>query len=168
VPRAGPLRYWSLTLIGVALVLGAVAAVIWGMYHLIGTESCGTATTQECSSETGLHILAVVAGPFVGGIGGVILAFRGGGTLRRWGRRERRVADRVARGEMAAPTVARPATPAPVLPDGPPSTWQPSVPAAKEEESPIARLQQLDKLKAEGLISVADYESQKKRILGGT
>ena len=124
MPRAGPVRYWSLTLIGIALVLGAVAAVVWGMYHLIGTESCGTATTQECSSETGLHILAVVAGPFVGGIGGILLAFRGG-TLRGWGRRDKRVADMVARGEMPAPVVKRPTSPPPQLPSDPPTTWKP-------------------------------------------
>ena len=124
MPRAGPVRYWSLTLIGIALVLGAVAAVVWGMYHLIGTESCGTATTQECSSETGLHILAVVAGPFVGGIGGILLAFRGG-TLRGWGRRDKRVADMVARGEMSAPVVKRPTSRPPQLPSDPPTTWKP-------------------------------------------
>ncbi len=168
MPRAGPLRYWSLTLLGGALVLAGVAAVIWGTVNLFGTESCGTATTQECSSDTALHILAVVVGPFVGGAGGVLWAFRGAGISQLLRRRERRVADRVARGEMAAPIVRRPATPAPVLPDGPPSTWQPAVPAPTEDESPIARLHQLDKLKAKGLISVADYESQKKRILGGT
>jgi hypothetical protein len=106
VPRAGPLRYWSLTLLGGVLVLASVAAVVWGTANLIGTDSCGTVTTQECSSETGLHILAVVASPFLGGIGGVLLAFRGG-TMRRL-RRERRVADMVARGEMPAPVVKRP------------------------------------------------------------
>ena len=61
----------------------------------------------------------------------------------------------VARGEMPEPTIARPTTPPPKLPDGPPET------------SPIERLQQLDRMKEKGLISVADYEAQKKRILGG-
>lgn len=165
MPRAGPLRYWSFTLIGAALVLAALAAVGWGTYHLIGTESCGTRTTQACSSDTALHIVAVTLAPFVGGIGGILLAFRGGGTMRRW-RREKRVADLVARGEMPTPTVARPSQPAPALPDGPPTTWQPNF-SAPAEPSPVERLQELDKLKAKGLISVAEYESQKKRILGG-
>ena len=165
MPRAGPLRYWSLTLLGVALVLASVAAAGWGMYHLIGTESCGTRTTQACSSETGQHIMAVVLSPFVGGLGGILLAFRGGGTMRRW-KRERRVADMVARGEMAAPAVTRPATPAPALPDGPPTTWRPNVPPP-DEKSPIERLQELDRMKAQGLISATEYDSQKKRILGG-
>jgi hypothetical protein len=166
VPRAGPLRYWSLTLLGVALVAASVAVVGWGTYHLIGTESCGTQTTAECSSETGLHIVAVTIGPFVGFLGGALLVFRGGGSWR-WGRREKRLADRVARGELAAPTVARPSTPAPSLPPGPPATWQPST-STTPQQSPIERLQQLDKLKTQGLIDAADYESQKKRILGGT
>ncbi len=130
MPRAGRLRYWSLTLLGGALVLASVAAVVWGTANLIGTDSCGTATTQECSSETGLHILAVVAGPFVGGFGGVILAFRGGGAegtglFGRFRRREKRVADMVARGEMPAPVVKRPTSPPPQLPSDPPTTWKP-------------------------------------------
>jgi hypothetical protein len=107
--------------------------------------------------------MAVVLAPFVGGIGALLFALRGG-TMR-W-RRERRVADMVARGEMAAPVVARPAGPRPPAPAMPPSTWQPNVPA-EPEESPIERLQRLDRLKEKGLIDVADYESQKKRILGG-
>ena len=166
MPRAGPLRYWSLTLLGVAVLLVSAAALVWGTYNLIGTESCGTRTTQDCSSETGLHIMAAVLAPFAAGLGGVLLAFRGGGTMRRW-RREKRVADMVARGEMAAPAIARPAVPAPVLPDGPPATWKPTF-SAPQEQSPIERLQRLDRMKAEGLISVADYETQKARILGGT
>jgi hypothetical protein len=167
VPRAGPLRYWSLTLLGVAVLLASAAALVWGTYNLIGTESCGTRTTEACSSETGLHIMATVLAPFAAGIGGVLLAFRGGGTLRRWGRGKKRVADMVARGEMTAPTIARPSTPAPALPDGPPSTWQPNF-SAGPERSPIERLQRLDKMKAQGLIGAGDYETQKARILGGT
>jgi hypothetical protein len=124
VPRAGPLRYWSFTFLGVALVLASAAIVIWGTYNLIGTESCGTRTTAECSDETGWHIMAVVLGPFAGFAGGLLLAFRGGTSLR-WGRREKRVADMVARGEMAPPVVQRPTTPPPDLPDGPPTTWRP-------------------------------------------
>lgn len=124
MPRAGPLRYWLFTLVGVALVLASLGVTGWGTIELFGTESCGTRTTQECSSDTALHIMAVVLGPFVGFIGGGLLAFRGGTSLR-WGRREKRVADMVARGEMAAPVVKRPTTPPPDLPDGPPTTWRP-------------------------------------------
>lgn len=165
MPRAGPLRYWSLTLIGGVLVLGSVAAVVWGTYELIGTESCGTRTTSACDSETALHILAVTVAPFVGGLGALMLAFRGGGTLRRWGPRKRRLADQIARGEAQTPTVARPGPmPAPIAPLIP--VPEPAPPAA--EKTPIERLQELDRLKSKDLISVGEYEAQKKRILGGT
>ena len=125
MPRAGPLRYWSLSLLSGALLLAGAAAIVWGTANLIGTESCGTATTQECSSETGLHILAVVAGPFVAGLGGVLWALRGAGASRLFRRREKRVADMVARGEMPAPVIKRPTSPPPQLPPDPPTTWKP-------------------------------------------
>jgi hypothetical protein len=177
VPRAGPLRYWSLTLIGVAIVLGSLATEAWGLYNLIGTDSCGTTTTQECSSDTALHILAVTVGPFVGIAGMILLAFRGGGTrtwLSRFRPKSKRLADRIARGEAPMPEVERPAASPPVPSQTPlnrtwpPATWEPSVPARQPEASPIDRLRELDELKERGLISVAEHEAQKKRILGGT
>ena len=131
MPRAGPLRYWLLTFVGAILFLASVAAVVWGTYHLIGTESCGTRTTQECSSETGLYIMAVVLAPFVGGFGGdpVRVPWRdacGGGA-------EKRVADMVARGEMLRRAIARPRArpPAPAAP----STWQPNLPPERRARS---------------------------------
>ena len=108
-------------------MLVSLAAIGWGTYELIGTESCGTRTTQACDSDTALHILAVALGPFVGFAGGTLFAFRGG-TLWWHGRRKKRVADMVARGEMPAPVVKRPTTPPPDLPDGPPTTWRPGGP----------------------------------------
>lgn len=164
MPRAGPLRYWSLTLLGAVLVLAAVGGGIWATYHLIGTDSCGTRTTQACSSETGRYIVVdVLVAPFLGCLGGVLLVFRGGGTLRRWGPRRRRLADEVARGEKPMPTVARPtALKEPIPPLIP-------VPApTPAEKTPIERLQELDELRTKGLISAAEHEAQKKRILGGT
>jgi hypothetical protein len=167
VPRAGPLRYWSLTLIGVAVVLASLAVEAWGFYNLFGTESCGTRTTADCSSETALHIVAVSVGPFVGIGGMILLAFRGGGTrgwLSRFRPRSRRLADRIARGETHMPTVVRPG----VLPEPiPPLIPVPKPVAATTGRNPIERLQDLDELKAKSLISAAEYEAQKKRILGG-
>jgi hypothetical protein len=152
--------------VGIALVLAAAAVVVWGTYQLIGTESCGTHTTQECSPETGLHILAVVVGPFVGGLGMLLLALRGGGTggvLSRAGRREKRLADRIARGEAPMPTVARPGPmPEPIAPLIPVPE-----PAATPSQTPIERLQELAALRDKGLVTAAEFETQKKRILGG-
>ena len=122
MPRAGPLRYWSLTVVGVVLILASLGIVGWGTYHLIDTGSCGTLTTEPCSSETGQHIMAVVVGPFVGGLGAMLLVFRGGTSRFR---RDRRVADMVARGEMPAPVVKRPTAPPPPPPPDPPTTWRP-------------------------------------------
>ena len=142
MPRAGPLRYWSLTLLGLILAAGPLAAIGWGLYR----------------AEYALVLAATVVGSFTFYLGVVALALRGGRS-RLWtirlGPRQKRLADRIARGEAPVPTVARPSTPAPRLPDGPPET------------SPIGRLQQLDKLKDRGLIDAAEYESQKKRILRG-
>jgi hypothetical protein len=151
----------------VAIVLAALAAEAWGTYHLIGTESCGTRTTQECSSDTALHVVAATVAPFVGIGGMILLAFRGGGAggwLARLRPRRRRLADRIARGEAHMPTVARPtrlSTPIPPL------IPVPEPPAAAASPSPIERLQELDALKARGLITTTDFEEQRKRILGG-
>jgi hypothetical protein len=94
-------------------VLASIVAVVWGSYHLFQTETCGTAAAPACSSDTALHIWAVVAGPFAGIAGVIVMAFRGGTArpsrlLRPFRRREKRVADMVARGEMPAPVVKRP------------------------------------------------------------
>ena len=118
VPRAGPLRYWSLTLVGgVTLALAGFAAIVWGTYELIGTDSCGTRTTQACSSDTGLHILAVTGAP--SWAAPERSCSRSAAGRPGPGRRKKRVADMVARGEMAAPVVQRPRSPPPPPPDLP-------------------------------------------------
>jgi len=161
VPRAGPLRYWSLTLLGLILAAGPVAAIGWGLYR----------------AEYALVFAATMVGSFTFYLGLVALALRGGRS-RLWtirlGPRQKRLADRIARGEAPVPTVGRPAASPPVPSQTPlsrtwpPATWEPAVPASPAQASPIDRLQQLDEMKAKGLISAGDYESQKKRILGGT
>lgn len=179
MPRAGPLRYWSLTLLGGVVLLACGAAFVWGTYGLIGTESCGTRTTQACSSDTALHILAVALAPFVAPLAVLAWALRGGGTktvFHRFRRREKRLQDQIARGETHMPTVGRPAPAAPVPSltplnrTWPPATWEPQPPNGRPhtaEATPIERLLELDKLKAEGLITAEEHEAQKKRILGG-
>jgi hypothetical protein len=181
VPRAGRLRYWSLTILALIIGLGCAAAAVWGMYHLIGTESCGGdarfGPAPECSDETKWHIVAVTVAPFVALLAVVPWALRGGGTrtiFSRFRPRRKRLADQVARGEKHMPTVARPTAPAQPVPSltplnrtWPPATWEPAKPASASPKTAIERLQELDELKAKNLISVGDYEAQKKRILGG-
>jgi hypothetical protein len=181
VPRAGPLRYWSLTILALIIGVGCAAAFVWGTYHLIGTESCGSdprfGPSPECSDDTKWHILAVTLAPFVAILAVIPWALRGGGTktiFSRFRPRRKRLADRIARGEVQTPTVARPTAPATPVPSltplnstWPPATWEPQQ-AATSSKTPIERLQELDELKAKNLIGVSEYEAQKKRILGGT
>jgi hypothetical protein len=181
VPRAGPLRYWSFTFLGLGFALGSAAAFVWGLYNLVDTGTCASGgpyvSARECPEDTGWHILALTAATFVGPFGAILLAFRGGPSRlynRIVNRREKRLADRIARGEVPAPSVGRPAPARPVPSltplnrTWPPATWEPDVAtAAPPAATPVERLQQLDELKAKGLITVAEFEAQKKRILGG-
>ena len=143
MPRAGPLRYWTLTLLGLVLAVGPLAAIAWGLYR----------------AEYALVLAATVVGSFTF-YGGVVALSLRGGRSRLWtirlGPRQQRLADRIARGEVAVPTVARPST-----------TVPPPPPLPRPGRGPIDRLQQLDEMKAKGLLSAGDYESQKRRILGG-
>jgi hypothetical protein len=72
VSRGG---YWPKVLIGLLLAGGAIVAVDWGLYHVVRTGSCGADEHgihgPPCPPGTGLHILALVLGAFVGlaGIG---------------------------------------------------------------------------------------------------
>lgn len=137
MPRAGPLRYWSLTLIGFGLALGAVAA-----------------------------FLAIIPVALRGGRGRLWTAT--------FGRREKRLADRIARGEAPMPTIAPPpaSKPVPSLTPlnrtWPPATWEPAdALPAQSRESPVEELNRLAELKDRGAITVAEFEAHKKRILGG-
>jgi hypothetical protein len=66
------------------------------------------------------------------------------------------------REDAAAPEPA-PETAAQPAPEAAPAPAQPAAPAAPDL---TAQLEQLAKLKEQGLISEADYESKKKQILG--
>ena len=188
MPRAGPLRYWSLTLLGVAVLLVSAAALVWGLYEVLQTGTCASGgpyvSARPCPDDTWLHITAVVAAPWIGVVGMVVWALRGAGAkpwyvTRLLRRRERRLADRIARGEVPTPTVATPprTTPADDLPlrtqspinrTWPPATWEPDfMKPPAPNGSPVERLQALTDLKDRGLISAAEFETQKKRILGG-
>jgi hypothetical protein len=187
VPRAGPLRYWTLTLIGLGLGLGSLVAFGWGLYNLVQTGTCASGgpyvSANPCPDDTVWHIMAVTLAPFAGSLAIIPLALRGGRN-RLWtltfGRREKRLADKIARGEAPMPAIARPpaAEPVPSLTPlnrtWPPATWEPAPPptaqtppAGQTSESPVERLNRLAAMKDKGLISVAEFEAQKKQILGG-
>jgi hypothetical protein len=183
VPRAGPLRYWTFTILGLGIGLGSAAAFAWGLYNLVDTGTCASGgpyvSARECPDDTVWHMLAVIIAPLVGPTAALFLAFRGGPSRlynKIANRREKRLADRIARGEAAMPTVGRPA-PAQPVPSltplnrtWPPATWEPQPAAtatAMPDKTPIERLQELDALKSKGLITATEFEAQRKRILGG-
>ena len=196
MPRAGPLRYWSLTLVALIISAGSAALFGWGLYHLLKTGSCASSdlyvSTRPCPEDTGLHIAAVVAAPFIAPLAVVAWALRGASNrslLTRLRPRRRRLADRIARGETPMPTVARPSAAAQPVPSltplnrtDPPATWEPQAapaararptagesdaPAVEGEASPVERLNELSRMKDDGLITVAEFEAQKKHIFGG-
>ncbi|HYH58845.1 MAG TPA: SHOCT domain-containing protein [Thermoleophilaceae bacterium] len=188
MPRAGPLRYWSLSLLGALLMLGSAAGFLWGLYEVVQTGTCASGgpyvSARPCPDDTWMHVMAIVLSPWLGILGMIVWALRGAGAkpwyvTRILQRRERRLADRIARGEVAAPTVAAPprTTPASDLPlrtqtplnrTWPPATWEPDfLKQAPPNGTPVERLQALTDLKNRGLITAAEFETQKKRILGG-
>jgi hypothetical protein len=189
VPRAGPLRYWSLTLLGLIILLGCLFAFGWGLWNLLQTGTCSSGgpyvSARECPDDTGWHILAVTLAPFVAPLGIVAWAFRGGSNkswIAKFRPRRKRLADQIARGEAAMPTVRTP-PPQPPVPSQtplnstwPPATWSPKpqsqsppppAAAAPSELSPVERLNQLSQMKDRGLISPEEFEAEKKQILGG-
>ena len=189
MPRAGPLRYWSLTLLGLIILLGCLFAFGWGLWNLLQTGTCSSGgpyvSARECPDGTGWHIVAVTLAPFVAPLGIVAWALRGGSNkswIAKFRPRRKRLADQIARGEAPMPTVRTPA-PQPPVPSQtplnstwPPATWSPrpqsqSPPqapvSAAQELSPVERLNQLSQMKDRGLISPEEFEAEKKQILGG-
>jgi hypothetical protein len=189
VPRAGPLRYWSLTLLGLIIGLGCLFAFGWGLWNLLQTGTCSSGgpyvSARQCPDDTAWHILAVTLAPFVAPLAIVAWALRGGSNrswIAKFRPRRKRLADQIARGEAPVPTVRTPA-PQPPVPSQtplnstwPPATWSPrpqsqsppqSPPAAAPEMSPVDRLNQLSQMKDRGLITVEEFEAEKKEILGG-
>jgi hypothetical protein len=79
-------RYWLLTLGGLALAGISVVLLDNGLFHLVRTGNCGSSSTyisyRPCPPGTGGHILSVIGGIFGGLIGIGLYAARGksGGT----------------------------------------------------------------------------------------
>ena len=177
------MSYWVKAVLGLALLLAGLAAFEYALWELMNTGTCASGgpyvSARECPDDTFWHILAITLAPFVGPTGALLLAFRGGPSRlynRIANRREKRLADRIARGEAHMPTVGRPgpSQPVPSLTPlnrtWPPATWEPqpaTTATAAPPKTPIERLQDLDALKSKGLITAAEFEAQRKRILGG-
>jgi hypothetical protein len=80
------MRYWALTIAGLALAGASIVAVDWGVYHLARTGTCASGgayvSARPCPPGTVGHILALVFGIFGALIGTVIYATRGSGGRR--------------------------------------------------------------------------------------
>jgi hypothetical protein len=74
-------KYWTRTLIGLAITLASLVAVNWGLYHLVRTGSCASGgpyvSARPCPPGTGGHIGALIGGIFGGLIGMAVYATRG-------------------------------------------------------------------------------------------
>ena len=76
-------RYWTMSLIGLAVAGASIVAIDWGIYHLVRTGTCASGgpyvSARPCPPGTGLHIAALVGGIFAGLIGIALYAARGRG-----------------------------------------------------------------------------------------
>ena len=77
------MRYWTRTLIGLAICGAAIVAIDWALYELVRTGTCASGgpyvSARPCPPGTGLRIVALVGGIFGGLIGMGIYATRGEG-----------------------------------------------------------------------------------------
>jgi hypothetical protein len=70
-------------------------------------------------------------------------------------------------GPGPAPAAPRPAPPRPAAPTVPPSTWQmPARPAASPRTDPLDQLAKLAELRKSGVLTEAEFQAQKAKLLG--
>ena len=70
-------------------------------------------------------------------------------------------------GSAPASAPPRPAAPRPVAPTTPPSTWRmPARPAASPHADPLDQLAKLAELRKSGVLTEAEFEAQKAKLLG--
>jgi hypothetical protein len=81
-------RYWSRSLLGMAICFVCVLGMTWALYHLVRTGTCASGgpyvSARPCPEGTGTKILALMGCIFGGLIGLGVYATRGGrgeGTL---------------------------------------------------------------------------------------
>ena len=75
------MRYWTRTLVGLAICGASIVAVDWALYELVRTGTCASGgpyvSARPCPPGTGLRIIALIGGIFGGLIGMGIYATRG-------------------------------------------------------------------------------------------
>lgn len=222
------MRYWVITIGGLALCGVSIVGIDWGIYHLMLTGSCASGgpyvSARPCPPGTGGQILAVIGGIFGGLIGVGVFMARG----RAGERRESRyplpllmwtllfctiagaglyaalgpaAGDDAPKGTAiflaalfipmglgpvpfaftrkrsggigaiapspasAAPPAPRPSAPI-ILATATPTPAEASAVADTEAESdPIAKIEKLDRLRQKGIITEAEFQMQKQRLL---
>jgi hypothetical protein len=214
-------RYWLLTLSGLALAGASIVGIDWALYHVIRTGTCASGgpyvSARPCPAGTGTQITVLVGGIFGALIGAGVYAARGrggrpspvgigtimwvllfltmaasvalgaygpaatGGSGSKtaaviigaifvpmglapllaapFGRRRAEHARELAlhgkRGFDQAPAFAATA------PAGPHGTRAP----APSDDDPLTRIERLGELRAKGMITEAEYEEHKRRML---
>ena len=75
------MRYWTRSLIGLAICGAAIVAIDWALYELMRIGTCASGgpyvSARPCPPGTGLRIVALIGGVFGGLIGMGIYATRG-------------------------------------------------------------------------------------------
>jgi putative oligomerization/nucleic acid binding protein len=75
------IRYWSRSLLGMAICLGSLLFMTWALYHLVRTGTCASGgpyvSARPCPAGTGEKILGLMGSIFGLLIGGGIYASRG-------------------------------------------------------------------------------------------
>jgi hypothetical protein len=213
-------RYWLLTLSGLALAGASIVGIDWAIYHIVRTGSCASGgpyvSARPCPPGTGLQIAVLTGGIFGGLIGGALYAARGRGgrpspvgigTIM-WALLFLGIAASVAYAAygpaatdspgsktaaviiavifvpmgiaplIAAPFVRRNAEPIALYDPGtapsfarapaatPTAAPAPAAGAAPSDGDPVTRLQRLGEMRTQGLITEAEFEEHKRRLLG--
>jgi hypothetical protein len=203
-------RYWGLTIAGLAIAGASLVALDWGIYHLVRTGTCASGgayvSARPCPPGTGLHILAVVGSVFGGVLGVATYAGRGSGgrpsriglgTLM-WSLLFLSIAGSVALAafgpasggdsgvKVTATVIAAIFVPMGLMPllagalgghrrpdqavplVSPPliAAARPIPPRRAADRDPLERLARLGDLRDRGIVTEAEFEEQKRRLLG--
>jgi len=77
------LRYWTVSLLGMAICLASLLFMTWALYHLVRTGTCASGgpyvSARPCPAGTGAKIFGLILSIFALLIGGAVYAARGRG-----------------------------------------------------------------------------------------